>query len=513
MMSKKTALTLFLVAFIYRLIILSNSNITFFSDDAIYAILARFFANGDVYHAIHPTWPPLYPLLAAIFHLVSSRWETALQLVSTVAGSLLPIPLYMVAKKYLDQKSTATFAILTSFFDPLITESLMPLSDMLSSLLTICFIFTIFFYLSRPNKKLIILAAVFNGLIYLTRSEGFMFFSLTSAFLVMFHVLSKRKLIAFVGFFVFTFLLITSPYTVTMSQRFHKISFTQKASAQIKQGRSFELRKNGTTWSQVVVSVKDPNYSSDYFTGGLGHVLEYGDWYWWWFLEKGEKWINLYWKLFPVWASVFLFIGIIKSFKKKYFWSIVYIIFISTISILATIFATPSTEIRYLLWLFPILIFFFSKGVYETAKYARLKKFSFLIVGMLLLFLPTFSTQQILHPIAFAHNFTQRHFRPEILLAKEYIKNDTDKKSPKIMMRHEALEFYVEGTTIYTPEVPIEEIIEYARKNDVDYLISWTFELANDKELLKIVDPNSNIEGLVPVLIVPELIVYKLNNE
>lgn len=101
----------------------------------------------------------------------------------------------------------------------------------------------------------------------------------------------------------------------------------------------------------------------------------------------------------------------------------------------------------------------------------------------------------------------------ELESAGLWIKEHTPHPIPKIMMRHEGVEFYSVGQTIYIPQISYDEVIKYAKKNDVDFIIAWDEELANDEKLKVLMDRNIKYSGLQEVYYVKkrgQIIIYKI---
>lgn len=82
------------------------------------------------------------------------------------------------------------------------------------------------------------------------------------------------------------------------------------------------------------------------------------------------------------------------------------------------------------------------------------------------------------------------------------------------MTRHEAIEFYSKGQTVYMPEGTYSQVLDYAKKNKVDYIVAWNRELAREKELSELADYIKKHEGLnlETALSTPEgnIVVYTL---
>lgn len=492
------------ISFLFHLIILTNSSITFFSDDAIYASLAKFFSEGNFAKAFHPTWPPLFPALSALVYFFIQDWEISLRVISMMAGVLIIIPLFFFIKQNLSTHHALLFSLSITFFYPLLNFSLLPLSDSLSMLMIVWAIVVISSCFNSFKK--IFIGGVLTGFIFLTRSEGAMFFHLflsLIAFYLIIHIFLKKKLelinLAGIPIFVIAFLLIISPYAIATRNQLGYWTLSQKFSAQIKQNHAFALR-DGTAWAQEVTSIKSPNYKSEYFRNGTTYLLDRFDYFARLFNQKVASWKDIFLSFFPSWSVLLIGVGILNIFRKKLFWTIFFIIFLFIIAIPATIFTTPIADVRYLLWIFPFLIYFFYLGLITSLtillEISKIKLTRFLKLAIILLpfiaslTLPSFYLEGFIHPLIYARTITKVHNRSELKDTAKWINENSQKSNPKIMMRHEMLEFYANGETIYLPQTSLEEVVSYAKKNKVDYLVAWKRELIGENDLTPLFDSN-----------------------
>lgn len=498
-------------SFIFHLIILINSNLTFFSDDAIYATLARFFIKGNFLQAFHPTWPPLYPALSALVYLVTKNWEMSLRFISTLAGVSIIVPLYFFLRRTLSEIYVLLFVFSITFFEPLLKFSLLPLSDSLSTLFIISAIIVLL--VNFDNSKNLLWGGVFTGLIFLTRSEGTMFFGLVLIFLLIYLLIKKKFLRIYI--FIVAFFLTISPYLITTRIQLGEWTLSQKFSAQIQQQHAFAL-KNQTTWAQEVTSVKSPNYSSPYFRGGTNYLIDNLSFFVKWFKQKLVSWQRLFLSLFPLWSQVLILVGILNIFKKELFWKISFITFLLITAIPMTIFTTPIADSRYLLWTFPLFLYFFYLGIVTLLTFLTKEKgllaFSPFLLSILL---PSFWVEGIFNPVTiYAQTFTKIHYRSQLPQIANWIKVNSLKPRPKIMMRHEMLEFYADGETVYLPQGSLDQVISYAKSKEVNYLVAWERELAAEEDLLKLFSEDFQHPSITKVYstLTPDgmLIIYSL---
>lgn len=519
---------LLILSFLFRLVIILTSEVTFFSDDAIYASLARFWVQGELNHVFHPTWPPLYPFLSALIYFFINSWELSLRLISSIAGVLIILPLYFLVKQILTKTNTLLFCFTVSFFPPSINLSLMPMSDTLATFLIVTSITLIFLGLYSKKDKFFFFGAFFLGLAALTRSEGALFFSLSLVYISVYFLINsiisnKRELILkilslkilTILLFVVIFVLTLSPYLIFIKGTIGSWSLSHKFSAQIQQGHAFAFNERGSTWSQEVVSLRNPNYESPYFKNGMGYLLNRFNFFRRWFNEKLDKWEKVYLAHFSLWSVVLLLFSILGIFNKKLFWSLGYVFFVLITVIPVTIFSTAISDIRYLLWVIPLLLMLFFLGAERFMKIFGLKTniVSSVLFFIIIILIAKFSPEQF-NIITIPQDLTRTHYRQEVIDAAEWINNHNKKTHPKIMMRYEAIEFYTDGEIIYMPQISSDQILKYAQLNKVDYIIAWERELSKDENLQGLLDINIEHPGFKKVHQIPEeqpkIIIYVL---
>lgn len=469
---------------IWHLWVMTHSQITFYSDDAIYAEIARFWVQKKMSLVFHPTWPPLYPFLAFLFYQFTYHWESALRLISIISGSLIVFPLWFLAKKNLPSNHTLIYLAAVVIITPYLKSSQLPLSDMLSTLLATSSLVLIAYALELQKIQLFMGAAFSLGLMYLTRAEGALFFYLTTPYLLIWSIAKKRKWV--VPIFITVFFITIGPYLFITKIQTGKWSLSLKTAAQIQQGHSFEYR-GGSTWSQEIVSVKIPNYRSTYFHNGLRFILDNFDLFIFLFRERLVSWSHVFLTIFPIWYLPLILLGILRFLKRKNLWANSYVVFILFAALPPTVLFTVISEIRYLLWSLPLLVFLFCLGINYLFQKITIRYFSLIssfamVAG--LIFLPSINLSNLLKPSDYAQDITRNHYRPEIIKGGVWLQDNSLSDDPKIMMRHEGIEFYAEGITIYTPQqLTLNETIQYANQNGTDYLAAWSDEIAFDNDL------------------------------
>lgn len=507
---------------IFYLFIILNSTLVFYSDDAIYATIAKYWINLDWSHIFHPTWPPFYPLVSALIYFFTHNLENSSRIVSAISASLVLIPLYKLTLETTSKIVAVIFIVLVAFLTPIIDLALSPHSDMLSTFLLISAMVSFFFYLQKLKLTYLIISGLLFALTYLTRAEGSLFFTLSFFYLSVYClktlIQNRKPLLNFllpIVVFTITFFFIASPYMLAVGKQIGGWPLSAKFSAQIQQGHAFALNDFNETWAQDIDSVNNPNYQSPYYKNGVKFMLDNFDYLLKWAIQKYTGWQNLFYTVFPFWSLIFIITGFTKIVEKKYI-NLNYFLFILFTTIPITIFSTSINDIRYLLWTVPLLLYFFILG---TMKFFSLfsKKASLIFIPTLLVLLfPGSSLHSILNPEKLVVEYSAINNRPYFIEVANWIKNQSI-KNPKIMMRHESVTYYAEGEMVYLPQTSYQKMIDYAKKHDVDYLVSWHGELSTDTELSSLLDKNIKHQDLQVVYSQNNqgntIIVYKLINK
>lgn len=527
----KTTLTLIIILIlllILKVFILVNSSYTLYSDDALYGQLTRMWIEKNFQRMFHPFWPPLFPALAALVYQVIPNFETALRLVSLVSGVLLLVPLFFLMKKTLSPLHAFFYVLTVALFSQLTLMSMMPLSDSLSMLLAISGLVAVFVALIEGSRKFIFLGSFLFGLNYLVRPEGTMFFFLTIIFLIFYFVVKYqwKNLFFVMAVSLMIFLITISLYAIAVRLQLGQWSLSPKFSAQIQQGHSFALNNRGTTWSQEVDSVKSPVYQSPYFKNGWQYVLEHFYSLKKWYQQKQARWTTVWLGIFPAWSVLIMVAGIVSYILKVKFWPFLYLLLVMMAAIPITIFVTPSFDIRYLAWSIPFFLFWFYLGVARIVSALIVWRFprgnlssvlTAVIFSIAAMTFPGLSVDYIFHPVAFAQNFSNTYDKRELREIGLWIKNNSPHPNPKIMMRHEGVEFYSQGETVYLPQVSYDTLLDYARKNKANFLVAWDEDLENDDKLSLLLDDRMAHPGLQKVYLVGDnsrkAVVYTLTDK
>ena len=153
-------------------------------DGVSYALIAEHFASGAFSEALKSVFPPFYPFIIFLFHLVIPDIEMAGRLVALVCGFLLICGSYIAFRRFLGAEKALWGAFFIAIHPYLARYSAQTLSDSLATLLFAATVF--FFYVGYTEKSgwRIALSGFLLLLTYLTRPEYIVYYAPFAAFLL-----------------------------------------------------------------------------------------------------------------------------------------------------------------------------------------------------------------------------------------------------------------------------------------------------------------------------------------
>lgn len=253
---------------------------TLFSDDAIFAILARNVLEEGPAGAFHLAWGPLLPWLVALLNKIFNiPLEEGARVLTGISLTLRIIPVYLLVK-YLFNKTAAFISI---YLITIYTFILLPqegaLTEGLFSLIVLTGLLCAFLVLKTEKLRWYLGAGVTGGLAYLARLEGWVF--LVALFAVTALRLTEAKnrflTLKLLSVLVLTFLITASPYLIFIKKSYGSWNLNPRMNIVLVGGGSyFEPYKdhNGvTTLAQVYFSGDRKYYSSN-----LWHPTSYLFW-------------------------------------------------------------------------------------------------------------------------------------------------------------------------------------------------------------------------------------------
>ncbi len=261
-------------------------------------------------------WPIFLSFWFSIINLDDTLQYMQLQrIISIILSSLIVIPVYVLCRKFFDEKIALVGAALFAFDPRIILNSLLGIGEPLFILLSIT---SLLFFLRYRNKEIII-SFVLASFATIVRSEAvFLFFALTILFFIKYRF-SKEILKTYVPALVIFFLILTPIMIYKMEVNGNDAIFQRVT------GGSVQILSNAS------------QEGTDKIVGGLELFLKY-----------------LGWIMIPNFL-IFVPFGIIQFFRKRTKETnfIVVVLIASSLPILYG-YISQATDTRYLYVLYPI---------------------------------------------------------------------------------------------------------------------------------------------------------------
>ena len=240
--AKKEALAvaaLTLAALLLRLLALRVENVLT-PDGVYYAILGRHFLAGNFAAGMNHYWPPLYSLLIAFAGLFVTDLEAAGRLVSTVAGALTVVPVYLLARGTYGRRTAALAALLAALHPLLVYYSTMVLTEATYTLLFVCGVAAGWRALSAWRAPAFALTGLAFGACYLLRPEaaGFALLMLALTLGVGLFDRSKtaRGALLNAAALLASFALLALPYVLYLREKLGRWTLSGKVAGHVLQG-------------------------------------------------------------------------------------------------------------------------------------------------------------------------------------------------------------------------------------------------------------------------------------
>ena len=504
---------LFLLAFLIRLSFLKYYQAPLTGDAVTYAKIAWGIKTGHGLHWWSVVWSPFYPFMIFLFSWVVGGLETSAFAVSIFLGSLMAIPFFFLAKKIFNYQCAYLGSILVVFFPALIGNSVVALSEATYTFFLLVTLLCGWLLISKRSYIYSFLFGLLSGICYLTRPEfvvAFAFILLVFAIIEVKEKLKKKSqtsillLISFLGFLIlafpyFEFMHSKTGHWILSGKTAHNI-LKQKAYSRtldyLQQRKAFAevldgLTPGGEIKGKVLLGeesmlsfVTTPDFFSDYFKRTLA----------------GIKKISLFFLPFLLLSLFYIFSWKVdqEGWKKK-----VFLLCAFSPILTMPIFFIPAG--RLIEPYAPLLILLSINGILNLRKaLANLLRphksspsaagfstsgFSFgsLAILLVVVVLSIFSLGK-------ANEMTgeyQDTFQALKLESEEFKKLGlwADQIMPKdavvMVLSGDSFLFYCNRVVFTIPFAPYERIVEFARKNQVNYLLvslgreaSWRDDLA-----------------------------------
>jgi 4-amino-4-deoxy-L-arabinose transferase-like glycosyltransferase len=195
-----------------------------FGDESCYLYLAQNLFGGQGYtyynHVPELHFPPFFPIVLGLLHCVVPDWEIVSRVAYVVFGSLLLLPVYLLARRIYGVL-VARIATLILALLPALTSGVLfaeTLSEPLYLFCLACGIYQLYLAFTDGTVRSHVLTGIAFSLAYLTRPEAMLYFFLALGSLPIYWVFQRRYsfrqaavrlVVLAAGFFVIAF-----PYLV-----------------------------------------------------------------------------------------------------------------------------------------------------------------------------------------------------------------------------------------------------------------------------------------------------------
>jgi len=210
------------LAFVMRILnVLTASSIDL--DGTIYANIGETFSRGAILEGLRGVFPPLYPVLIGLAHLLIPDLETAAVLVSFIAGLLTVYFAYHFFKTFVGETRALYGAFFVAINPFLVKFSASALTESVATLLLLIAVYSFYVGWTRNDPLRLALSGFFLSVLYLTRPEYIVYSVPFAALLVV-----KRKFLHTLLFLI-SFAVLTGAYIYWMKLDTGLLVFSKKA--------------------------------------------------------------------------------------------------------------------------------------------------------------------------------------------------------------------------------------------------------------------------------------------
>lgn len=439
------------------------------ADGVGYAQIARAIIRGEGFSgATH--FPPFFSILIGLMNLLVPDVELAGRLVSTIMGSLIVIPIYLLAVEFFNKRTGLMACLLTIAWPSMRSLS----GEVMSQTTYITLILTGIYLFWKASKKDSIITSLASGLFmalaYLTRPEGFIVFFVLSVALMTYAFLAKlpmKRQIVLISVAWAAFFIVSFPYLNLLHSKTGSWQLTGKTGAAIADSMGEYLGK--------VDQKREPGFQP---LGFLDVVRKYPDFIRW----NLERNLTRTWnEMAPTYIWFFSIVGLIAGgWAKGKIGERLFLLstFSPLILTIVLFFVGPEYFLPYL----PVLFLWACNGFLKTEKFiaglpwmarvkllAKISQESAISLFIVFIIAITMLWQQIpgdLEPYHFSQDGARYDHKKIGLLLAKYLPSDT-----KIMTRQGRIGFYSDRKWTDLPHASLPEIINIAKKEKARFIV------------------------------------------
>lgn len=478
---------LFFVSLTIRLYLLLEYPhvVSLYEADAIgyFAIAKGIVENWSLGGATH--FPPFYPFVIVIVYLFSGDLEIAGRLTSCIMGALLVVPVYFIGKELYDRRVGFLSAAVSVFLGTFVDYSLQSITQTTYLTLLMTAIYTGILSIRHPSMPLFFLLGLISSALYLTRSEGIVAFAhiaaVTSIGILANGGLAIEKKIKAISLMFIGFLILALPYINYLHDQTGKWTISGKAGTTIiGVDASAKLLPGGKTLGEVSrgkVGIGDLFPSPDaFFKTYFGNMTKFAR-----IIPNHFPTVSLFLASAGLFVTIISIVNTEKSLRMLK--ALQTGILFAGLAVILPVFAFSNLAIApsYIFPLFPIITLWFARGlvgiedgffntiikVTGVGRLERLKQWSLAATVAVLFF-----SYSSLTPTW--ENLTDKdRYIDQIFLLKGTGKwlNKNTQEDAVIMSRWSNIGFYADRKWVGLPDGEIGEVIQYAKRQNVRYII------------------------------------------
>lgn len=473
-----------LLATIIRLFALSYEYVIT-PDGVVYAGLGRQLASGHFHQGLSAYYPPLYPLLVGLSSLVFADLEFAGRFVSVLAGGLLILPVYFLARNFYGKKVAVLAACLTVVSPVMIYYSTLLLTESTYTLLFTTVVLVGWYALTQSSPSLFFLTGLTLGMCYLIRPEAFGFIFLFVVVLLIAARLNSRAeqprgALRNLAALLIGFTLLASPYIIYLHNQTGRWMISEKMSVHLLR---YAQAEPSTTQAPLAISPPGASQAEAPPVASTSILTK--------IIVNATKTLRSEYEIFNlIFPPLFVLLTGVGLFSAK--WSrtrLAQEFYLASFMIVSCIgYALTVVDIRYLVPLLPLLICWVANGIAEFEKWfaqtaseirgkERSGRSSGWMVGATLILLSVI----LLLPLFV---YLNRGDKWDDYLGQKragaWIKAHAQ-GPPRVMAENPITSFYAGGEHVQLPNEEYQTVIAKAREQKVEFLVICTRNLINTR--------------------------------
>lgn len=458
-------LVLAAAAFRVTILLLFPDQVSFGPDQIQNTMLARKFAGGDYFGFLDSYWPPLYPFLLGLTSLFSKSLTLPSVILSIIVGVLVAPVTYLFVKQSYERKEATVAAAISVFSPQLLNKSVVSIGNEGVYLLLITG--AAYFGWRALGSKLIldrILTGALLGLAYLTRPEAIGYFGIIALVLLFQAVRVKmhdrgRALLG-LGTFCFVFMACAAPYMIYLRNDTGRWQISGKVSRNLWILEMTEDSPHEHTPSQSLGQL------------GLGKIKN--------LLSNIIDLTKRLPSLMTIELLILAGIGLFgASWDKLRFRRELYLL---TFCGLTTLFyVLAHFEIRYFYVLYPVLFGWIAVGLFRIQDWAIATA-----VNLKSDWVASFARTNLAVTLALAfilvlglpyYRFAQTRINEAIERDAGIWLKENAVPDPRIFSGSLAPIFFAEGESVSVDSKNLQEIAQYLKTSDVEYVVTSSTNL------------------------------------